>query len=268
MNNTKSKLVEMTLARPDVHQHWINSYFTEDDSFYELAFDYITNFLEAPRGSLFLDAGCGNCAHSIRLANRGFYVKAIDLSESVLEMARENIRTKRLESKINIQCANILALPFQDKTFDYILCWGVLMHIPDLEKAITELTRVLNSGGILIIAESNTLSFQSIVYTILRRFLGKDVKKTTSGIESWGTTAAGPMFHRTANIRWLMKHFESRGFTVKKRIVNEFTDAYSKVPSRLLRNLIRSFNKFWFSYIKTPYGASGNILILQSEKAE
>ena len=271
MNDTKSNLVERTLAIPDLHQHWIDSYYTEDDTFYELAFDYITNILKAPENSVLLDAGCGNCAHSIRLANRGFFVKAIDFSEAVLEMARENISTKGLEGKINIQRANILALPFQDKTFRYILCWGVLMHIPDLEKAITELTRVLKPGGILVISEGNIYSIQSMILLILKRFLGKkkaDVKKTPSGIESWGTTSAGPLLTRTANIRWLIKQFKSRGFTVKKRIANQLTDAYSRVPSRLLRNLIRSFNKFWFRYIKIPYAAGGNILILQLEKVE
>ena len=67
---------------------------------------------------------------------------------------------------------------------------------------------------------------------------------------------------------FLFFQFKSRGFTVKKRIANQLIDAYSRVPSQILRNLIRSFNKFWFRYIKIPYAAGGNILILQLEKVE
>jgi len=100
MNDTKSNLVERTLAIPDLHQHWIDSYYTEDDTFYELAFDYITNILKAPENSVLLDAGCGNCAHSIRLANRGFLVQAVDFSESILKKAEANVKTRGLENKI------------------------------------------------------------------------------------------------------------------------------------------------------------------------
>lgn len=85
MNDLKSKLVEKCLVRPDIHQQWASAYYMapENESFIEPAFDYIVHVLTAPNNSTILDAGCGKCAHSIRLANRGFLVKAVDFSESV-----------------------------------------------------------------------------------------------------------------------------------------------------------------------------------------
>ena len=36
-----------------------------------------------------------------------------------------------------------------------MLCWGVLMHIPDADRAIGELTRVAKPGGVLVVEEIN-----------------------------------------------------------------------------------------------------------------
>lgn len=269
MNDSKSKAVERFLAKPDVHQQWVETYYAENETFYEQAIDYIISILKAPKNSIFLDAGCGNCAHSIRLANRGFFVQAIDFSEAVLEMARENVNAKGLEGKISIKRENILALPFKNGTFNYILCWGVLMHIPDLEKAIAELTRVLKPGGTLVISELNMYSPQSIILRNLKRFSGKkrvDVKKTPAGMEYWSISSNGALLKRQANIHWLIERFKSNGFAVTKRVAGQFTEAYTRVSSRLLKNLIHGFNNFWFRYIKIPHFAIGNIIILQKEK--
>lgn len=275
MNNSKSKLVETTFAKPDIHQQWIEMHQNaENESFWNQAFNYIIKYLQAPGNSILLDAGCGNCAHSMRIANRGFFIQAIDFAEPVLEMARENVNVKGLEDKISIKQENISALTFHDETFNYILCWTVLMHIPHLEKAISELIRVLKPGGALVIYEDNMYSLQSIILRNLKRFLLKpflgkaeaEAKKTPAGIEHWIISSAGTLLYREANTRWLIERFKSNGFTVKKHIPGQFTTAYTVVSFRLLRKLIHSFNKLWFRYIKIPHLALGNIIILQKEK--
>lgn len=270
MNETKSKLVEQCLAKLDIHQEWKSTYLTaQNDKFFEQAFDYIARVLNAPKNSTILDVGCGTCAHSIRLANRGFLVQAVDFSESVLKEAEAEVKTNGLEIKISIQCEDILSLPFEDEAFRYILCWGVLMHIPDLEKATAELTRVLKPGGMLVIGENNMYSLESIILPILKRFLRKEkanVMKTPAGMEYWKNASAGALLYREANIQWLIDKFESKRFTVKKHVARQFTELYVKVPSPLLRTLIHGFNNFWFKYVKIPHFAFGNIVILQKEK--
>lgn len=47
--------------------------------------------------------------------------------------------------------ADICNLPFEDNSFDFILCNHVLEHIPDDEKAMKELYRVLSPGGTAIL---------------------------------------------------------------------------------------------------------------------
>ncbi len=267
MTDSKSTLVEKSLAKPDLHLQWEKLYRTaENERFVEEVFDYMLHILNPPMDSMFLDAGCGRCAHSVRLANRGFQVRAVDFSESALKMAEVNIRGKGLESRIRLECQNLLALSFEDESFDFILCWGVLMHVPDVEKAISEIARVTRPGGALIIHEANMSSLQSMVVKSLRRLLKREkalVKKTPAGMEYWSSNSAGTLLTRHADIGWLIREFMSHGFVVKKWIGGQFTEAYTRVESNAAKSFIHRFNTFWFRYVRIPHPAFTNILILQ-----
>ena len=152
--NFNSKKVKATLAQKDIHMKWESGFRTiENERFHEIAFDRIEKFLNANYGSVILDVGCGICAHSVRLAKRGFYCYAVDFSNAILEEAKIYVHKRNVEKQITIQNEDITNLSFDDNSFDFILCWGVLMHIPDLERAVAELSRVLRPEGKIIIIE-------------------------------------------------------------------------------------------------------------------
>ncbi len=272
MENKISKEIEETLRKKDIHQSWVNSYRTEENEpFFEKAFDYIVSAIDAPKNSIILDAGCGTCKHSIRLAKRGFIVKAIDFSESALEEAVINVRDNKLESKISIKRENICSLSFENEKFNYILCWGVLMHVPDLEKAISELARVLKPGGIIVIGENNMHSLQMAASRIRNKLFRKkmndvEIKKTPAGNEYYWRKTNGMVMTRVIDMRWFVKKFESKGLIVKKRVARQFTETYISVSSPLFKRLIHIFNNIWFEYIKIPYLSHGNLLILQKTR--
>lgn len=273
MDYPSSEDVRNTLGKLDVHEGWAKHYRTsENEPFFKLAFDHIARVLDAPRGSIILDAGCGTCEKSILSANRGFRCYAIDFSEVILRKARANIEDRGLQTQITVQREDITSLSFQNETFSYILCWGVLMHIPDLEKAISELSRVLKPNGMLVVSEGNLDSVESIVESIafpILRFLLRRKRvaatHTRFGIEYWATTPAGPLLIRRANIGHLISGFGEKGLVVRKLVSGEFTELYTILPSQLLRNLVHVFNRFWFSYIKLASPALGNIIIFDKK---
>jgi len=266
----ESELLKKFLGKPDIHNLWEDAYRTqENERFFENALDYITTLLNAPQNATFLDVGCGICAHSRRLANRGFFVQAIDFSEKILEMAENHLQDFHLKDRIKIQRENILSLTFEDEIFDYILCWGVLMHISELENAISELTRVLKPGGMLVISEGNMFSLQSVILRTLKRLSGKEravVKRTPAGLEYWTTSSNGLLLTREANIGWLKERFMRNGFAVQKHIAGQFSELYTRFSSRLVIKFIHLLNMLWFRYITLPYPAFGNIIILKKQK--
>ena len=272
-NNYTSKDVKNTLEKLDVHEEWEQLFRTsENEPFFKLALDYITGVLDAPKDSIILDTGCGTCQQSIRLANRGFRCVAVDFSEAILEKARTKIKKEGLEGRIIVQREDLTSLSFQNETFSYVLCWGVLMHIPDLEKAVSELSRVLKPNGKIIVGESNLYSLQpiigSIVFPVLRILLGRKsakVKHTKFGIEQWTTSNTGLLFTRLTNVGQLIHAFEKKGFVVTKRVPGEFTQWYTLLPNRLLRSLVHGINGFWFSHIRIAWPAFTNIIILDKE---
>ncbi len=89
----------------------------------------------------------------MRLASRGYSVLAVDFSDSVVERAQETISDAGLSDRIDVRQESILELGLADDSQDYVICWGVLMHIPEVEKAVAELARVTAPGGWIVVSE-------------------------------------------------------------------------------------------------------------------
>jgi SAM-dependent methyltransferase len=65
----------------------------------------------------------------------------------VADLSEEAMRNVECESKV---VTSITGMPFAPATFDIILCSEVLEHVPEDDKAVSELRRVLKPGGVLI----------------------------------------------------------------------------------------------------------------------
>jgi ubiquinone/menaquinone biosynthesis C-methylase UbiE len=260
--------VEAILGKQDIHQKWIEKYRNPDnEEFYNHAFARICEVIGPPEGKHILDAGCGSLSHAMRFARRGYRLTAVDFSESVLETARSNLQDKPdLGRQISLQRQDILNLPFEDETFTHVLCWGVLMHIPDVERAISELCRVLKDGGYFIVGEGSMRSLQALVQRLLLSVSSKRrdfIRITPAGVEMWRVTDGGRMLTRQANIGWLKQTLGDRGFVVKNHWPGQFTELYSKTSSPRARALIHKFNNLWFEWVNRPFFSHGNIIVLQ-----
>lgn len=88
-----------------------------------------------------LDAGAGTGRFSSWLAARGHAVTALDSSAAMLEAL------KAKSPQVNTVEGDIYRLPFQDRQFGAVLCMHVLFHLPDWQRVVAELTRVLAPGG-------------------------------------------------------------------------------------------------------------------------
>lgn len=105
-------------------------------------------------GDKVLDLGCGEGRHAITsylLADVD--VVGLDLSLNDLTTAQKRLEEFRESREIPSKscafvCASGLQLPFEDDSFDKVICAEVLEHIPDYQAVLNEIRRVLKPGGI------------------------------------------------------------------------------------------------------------------------
>ncbi|MCB0630587.1 MAG: methyltransferase domain-containing protein, partial [Lewinella sp.] len=91
-------------------------------------------------------AGTGEPGLTIAsIVHRGS-VTAVDLSEGMLQIARENADSKAI-SNFQTLVADACELPFEDNSFDAVSCRLGFMFFPDMELAAREMIRVLKPGG-------------------------------------------------------------------------------------------------------------------------
>ncbi|MSP75397.1 MAG: class I SAM-dependent methyltransferase [Rhodospirillaceae bacterium] len=97
-----------------------------------------------------LDVGCGEGRFCRMLRSSGIQTVGIDPTEAFIEHA---IR-KDPAGDYQLGCAERLAFP--DGLFDLVICYVSLVNILDIGRAIREISRVLQPGGTLLIANLNS----------------------------------------------------------------------------------------------------------------
>ncbi len=102
------------------------------------------------RGLSVLELACGTGRHTIRLADAGARVTAVDFSRGMLAEAR-----KRLDAhEVSFVEADLRQpLPFPDAAFDRVLCCLALEHLRDLDPLFAEVRRVLRDGGAFVCSD-------------------------------------------------------------------------------------------------------------------
>lgn len=262
---------DTVLERDEIHEEWEEQYLTpEMDRFYDRAFDEIARRLHAPRGARLLDAGCGYCFHAVRLARHGFKVTGVDFSDAALAQARRYLESVGMVDEIEVRQANLLDLPFEDESWEYVHCWGVLMHIPHLEQALRELARVTKKGGKLVIMENNMRSLHVQVYEPLLRMVktvlgrSKPTRRLTErGIESWYQKPGGEMLVRMTDMGFLERFLGQQGMTLEDRFAGQLTELYTSVPVPAIKRALQQANALYLDKVAAPGISQGNILIFR-----
>ena len=120
-----------------------------------LTIDY--ELIEIGDGEQVLDVGCGEGRHSWQACKQSdCLVCALDIENANLKKVHDILQHLDDEGEFKGMWAviggDITSLPFQDASFDKIVCSEVLEHIPDDHQGIKELVRVLKDDGILAVS--------------------------------------------------------------------------------------------------------------------
>ena len=103
-----------------------------------------------------LDVGCGPASITADLAERVApgRVVALDAAAGALEAARATLRDRGLSEQVEVTSGDVMALPFEDASFDVVHAHQVLQHLADPVGALAEMRRVTRPGGIVAVRDA------------------------------------------------------------------------------------------------------------------
>lgn len=127
------------------------------DAGYHAYLDAAEVALVAPHaeGARVLEVGCGTGLILARLSQLASDAVGVDLSPGMLAHARER--------GLEVHEASATALPFEDASFDVVCSFKVLAHVADIERAMSEMARVVRPGGRVIVEFYNAISLRALV---------------------------------------------------------------------------------------------------------
>jgi SAM-dependent methyltransferase len=152
--------------------HWWYS------ALHRLLFQLLEAYLPDWRGKRILDAGCGTGAILKRLGSPERNI-GVDLAPEAINLCRER-------GLANVMQGDICALPFEEASFDAVICSSVLYHawVPNIPAALHEFHRVLRPGGLLLInvpAFAFLHSAHDDAVMTARRFTRRELRQLLEG---------------------------------------------------------------------------------------
>jgi ubiquinone/menaquinone biosynthesis C-methylase UbiE len=103
--------------------------------------------LRLPRDARILEVGCGRGIALPPLAElcRPRALVGLDFDAALLAVARERLRDRGVDAQL--VHGDVRALPFPARSFDVVIDFGTCYHVPDRDRALAEIARVLAPGG-------------------------------------------------------------------------------------------------------------------------
>ena len=114
--------------------------------------NWIVSNYRIDKGMKVLELGCGtgdmwkNRKDLIKLCSK---LTLSDFSEGMLSTTKNNIGEY---NNIDYKVIDIQEIPFENETFDVVIANMMLYHVPDIDKGLAEVRRVLKRGGLFYCA--------------------------------------------------------------------------------------------------------------------
>ena len=195
---------------------------------YTLYYPYVKteSEFEYHGGEEVLEIGCGIGTDLVEFAKGGAIVTGTDLGPDQVMLTKLNLDLRDLPYK-EVREADIENLPFPDGSFDLVYCIGVIHHVANPEKAVSEIFRVLKPDGkaiVLVYARGwKHYLKRSFVHGILKGkwfTYGFDWRKVRSEVSEVHGASPRTEIWTKREVRELFKQFPT--LEIKKRRLGEF----------------------------------------------
>lgn len=120
-------------------------------------------------GQRVLDVACGTGVVGVTAARQGAHVAGLDLTPELLDAARENARLAAVS--VAWHEGDVEQLPFEANTFDVVVSQYGHMFAPRPDVAISEMLRVLKSGGVIAFSTWPPELFVGRMFALRARYM-------------------------------------------------------------------------------------------------
>ncbi len=131
-------------------------------------------YLKAENPKLLLDVATGTADFAIAALECGAEkIIGVDIAEKMLDIGRQKLRAKGLDSRIELRSGDSEALEFADSTFDAATVAFGVRNFENLDKGLSQIARVLKPGGLLVVLEFSkprTFPFRQL-YTVYSAYI-------------------------------------------------------------------------------------------------
>ena len=165
------------MTAPVLSHEDVNDAYSRWAPFYDAVFAWVmrpgrvaTAALLNQTGGRVLDVGVGTGLELPMFASN-VMVTGIDLCEPMLEIARKRIATHKLDNVEGLLVMDAMDLKFPDASFDAVIGPYVLTVVPEPERTLDEMARVVKPGGEIIL--SNHIGAESGPVALFESWLGK-----------------------------------------------------------------------------------------------
>lgn len=114
----------------------------------------LVSLFQLQKGTKILDVGAGTggiVPYLLEAIGPEGSIWAVDFAEEMVKIGRKKFQK---ESRVIFELASVADLPYKERFFDQIVCFGAFPHFDDKGKALEEMNRVLKCQGTLIIAHA------------------------------------------------------------------------------------------------------------------
>ncbi|WP_193222191.1 class I SAM-dependent methyltransferase [Alkalilimnicola sp. S0819] len=183
MNNTWKEQARARFSTAVAAPKWKRMYDVPTESLEEENFrlrrDYTLDLIGArySPAARIVDVGCGTGPVVAGLWERGYRALGLDCAPDMLALGRQRLVALGGDPALLAE-GDVTALPYEEGSVDCVVCLGVISYVPDPQRALREIYRVLRPGGLALVSFRNRFNpvlWDPVALTryLVRRLLGR-----------------------------------------------------------------------------------------------
>lgn len=177
---------------------------TPDGYSFRIRREKVLSLLEDGHGKSILDLASGPGTMIKGLRALGYRVACVDAAPGMIELAKKEAES---DPEVTCEVGDAYALRFPPASFDAVTAMGLIEYIRDESRYLTEMQRILKSGGVFIVTYPNLWSPWRLWNKLLRAL-----------IRPFRSIKDDPLLHREYTRKRATELLQKNGFTVERAL--------------------------------------------------